>query len=140
MKLKKSKFKLGILIMIISVMMTVPVLASFPVYGTEKWFETDLPNGYANAYFQIRNKQSNVAYGYVRATAIESRCDGFNAWFCDSSYSRCSYVTYCRDTGINYTVTYTSNNNTGASVVMGVEDYDNTVLGYHTISGYVNYN
>ncbi len=140
MKLRKSKLKLGILIMIISVMMTVPALAAFPVYGSEKWFQTDLPNTYGNAYFQIRNKQSNVAYGYVRPTAIEKGCNGFNAWFCNSSYSRCTNVTYCSGTGTNYTVTYTSNYNTGASVVMGVEDYDNTVLGYHTISGYVNYN
>ena len=39
-----------------------------------------------------------------------------------------------------YDITYTSNYNSGAKVLMGIEDYDEATIGSHSVEGYVNYN
>ncbi|MBO5425225.1 MAG: hypothetical protein J6A25_06910 [Lachnospiraceae bacterium] len=137
---KQNRIKKCIFLFILCFTICMPVLA-YPVYGNEKWFETALPYGSGNVYFQARDKQSNVAYGYVKISDLSINCNGINAWFCNSSKSRCSNIRYCSSAGsTQYDITYTSNYNSGAKVLMGIEDYDEATIGSHSVEGYVNYN
>lgn len=140
MKLKKSKLKLSLLVLAISSMMCVPALA-YTVYGQERFFQSEMPYSYINAYFSSRTKVSNEEYGYVRATYLSEKCDGLNVWFCyGGTTTRCSYIVPCNNIDVKYGVRYFANYSPGSSVRLGLEDLDNTQLFHHTVKGYVNYN
>lgn len=107
--------------------------------GQERSFNIDLPHTYQNYYFTTRQKQTNDASGYVRIDTRESNCSGATVWFCEADCSRKSQIVTVTTIGTNYSVSYTQNYNAGSDVRMGTEDYDNTIFGYHNVTGYVNY-
>ena len=138
---KKTKKLIVILTALMMLTVGIPVMAaSIPSAGTERYFSSKLPYGYANAYFQTRTKQSNYGKGYIYLVAKAKKCGGINAWFCDANTNRCSHITTCSALNQKYVVTYTSNMASGSSVRLGIEDLENTQLLHHEVEGYVNYN
>lgn len=140
MRIRKSKLNISILIVLVVTMVCIPAVASAVPYGLERGFEIDLPNEHVNYYFTSRTKSSNMNYGYVRLQEVDGSCNGINAWFCVGGTTNiCSYIVHCVES-VQSNITYKSNYYTNASVRLGVEDYDNTILLHHNVKGVVNYN
>ncbi len=134
---KRTYFIASFIAMLIIFSFSIPVLAD----GTERHFYVELPKQYNNTYFQERTKETDYNYGWIKCTDKESDCQGFNAWFCDNGTVIKSNIVYVKYIGNNtYQIRYNMRYGKGEKARLGLEDYDYTVLEYHTVEGYVNYN
>lgn len=142
MSMKKRKYGIVIFMAVLVVSsFGIPALAASG--GTERYFYSAMPLTYANTYFQEQTKETDYNTGYVRYYDSEGDiwgdCTGFNAWFCDNGTERKTNIVYVKNLGTNYTVTYNKRYNKGATVRLGLEDYDYTSVFHHKVWGYVNY-
>lgn len=138
---KKTKKLIVILTALMMLTIGIPVMAAaIPHAGTERYFESKLPNSYANAYFQTRTKQSNYGVGYVYLISKPDKCAGINAWICDADTNICSHITRCDSLNKECAINYKRNYASGSTVRLGIEDLENTQLFHHEVKGYVNYN
>lgn len=137
----KRKMHTFLLVAVLILTMSIPgMAATIPNVGTERAFSAELPNKNQNVYFTTRTKQSDYAIGYIYMSSKTSKCNGINAWICNSTYNRCTSIKYCSTLKTKYALNYTKNYGKGAAVRLGIEDYDNTLIGNHSVKGYVNYN
>lgn len=139
----KKRINGMVIFMAVLVVFSVGIPALAASGGTERDFYVQLPFNYANTYFQERTKETGYNTGYVRCSQREGDiwkdCTGFNAWFCDNGTERKTNIVYVKNLGTNYTVTYNKRYNQGATVRLGLEDYDYTSVIHHQVWGYVNY-
>lgn len=139
----KKRINGMVIFMAVLVVFSVGIPALAASGGTERYFHVEMPLTYANTYFQERTKETGYNKGYVRCSQREGdiwkSCTGFNAWFCDNGTERKSDIVYVNTLNEDFNITYSKRYNKGATVRLGLEDYDKTTVFYHEVWGYVNY-
>lgn len=123
--------------LILGIVSTIGVSAAT---GTDRTWSVSLPHNNGNAYFALRNKETNETKGNIKATSLPKQ--GINAWIntgSERSPIKITDIASVTTTNVVYDLRYQSNYSSGTVVFLGVENKESTSLFNGKAAGTVNY-